>query len=148
MYCPLNLSDPSSVRPREKFSIDPISCHIFVTAQLYGTLFATCVDSGTCGSQSPRDLLPTSFALFFLCSIRSFILSKTNVTNWCLSSRVLFLFRALIQFSSPTNSVAILFHTLPRLCHLHLCFHLVWFAGSRSTILVCRERHHLVLLHL
>ena len=35
-----------------------------------------------------------------------------------------------------------------RLCHLHLCFHLVWLHGSSSIILACVDCHHLVLLHL
>ena len=91
---------------------------------------------------------PLPLLFFFLCSMDSFILPRTNVTNLYFSSSVLFLFRALTQFSSPAHSVAILSHTVPRLCHLHLCFHLVWFSGSRFIILVCRECHHLVLLHL
>ena len=57
-----------------------------------------------------------------------------------------FLFRALIQFSSPAHSVTFLSQTLLRLCHRHLCFHLVRFPVSSSIILVCRECNHLVLL--
>ena len=57
-------------------------------------------------------------------------------------------FLAIIQSSSPAQHVAILCHTFPRLCHSHLCFHLVRFSGSSFIILVCRDCHHVVHLHL
>ena len=42
----------------------------------------------------------------------------------------IFLSPAFIQFFSPAHIEAILSHTFPRLCHPHLCFHLVLFSGS------------------
>ena len=127
---PLNLSDSSSVLlPQRTFTIDPFTRNITVSTQLYCRPFIAGVDSGICGSQFPRCLfstfLPSSLLFFFLCSTDNFILSRTAVTNWFLSSIVFFLSRALIQSSSPAQSVAILSHTFPRLCHHHLCFHFV-----------------------
>ena len=54
---------------------------------------------------------------------------------------------AIIQSSLPAQHVAIVSHTFPRLCHLHSCFHLVRFSGSSFIIFVCRDCHHIVLLH-
>ena len=57
-------------------------------------------------------------------------------------------FRFIIKSFLPAQHVAIMSHTFPRLCHTHLCFHLVRFSGSSVIILVCRDCHHVVLLHL
>ena len=57
-------------------------------------------------------------------------------------------FLAIIQSSLPAQHVTILSHTFPRLCHPHLCFHLMRFSASSFIILVCRDCHHLVLFHL
>ena len=91
-----------------------------------------------------------SLPLFFvcLCSVVSFILIKMYVMNLYFSSGEFCFFLAIIQPSFPAQQVVILSHTLPRLCHSHLCLHLVRFSGSSFIILACRDCHHLVLLHL
>ena len=78
----------------------------------------------------------------------SFTQSRAKVANVHVLTMVCFILRALIQSSSPAHSAAILSQTFPRLCHHHLCFHLVWLSGSSFIIFGCKEHHHLVLLHL
>ena len=78
-----------------------------------------------------------SFLLPCLCTVANFILLRMNVTNLYLSSNVLvFLFSCFHLSFLSQPSVAILSHAFPRLCHPHLCFHLVRFSGSSSITLV------------
>ena len=93
-------------------------------------------------------LFSMSLLLLFLCSVDSFVLLRTNVTNLYFSSVVFFFLLASIQLSLPAHIVAILSHTFSRLCQIHLCFHLVRLSGSSSILFVCKLCHHLVLLHL
>ena len=78
------------------------------------------MDSSIFGSQVSGcvilDLLLNFFILALSVFSGCFILLRTNVTNFCFSSRVLFLFLASIQFSLPAHFVAISSHTFP---HAH-----------------------------
>ena len=82
-----------------------------------------------CGSQFPRclvfNLLPNPLVLFLTVYSGQFHSVKGEGDELVLVSKCNFHFRAFIQSSSLAHSVAILSHTFPRLCHLHLFFHLV-----------------------
>ena len=55
---------------------------------------------------------------------------ESGVTNLFLSSNVWHLALLKAQPPSPAHSVATLSQMHPRLCQLHMCFHLVWLYGS------------------
>ena len=90
-------------------------------------------------------ILRLSFFFRFLpssCSgiVDSFTLCKAKVTN--LFSSSIFNCLASCSFTNPVlisaHSAATLSQTHPRLCQLHMCFHLVWLYGSffMSTVFV------------
>ena len=79
---------------------------------------------------------------------REFHTIKCECNECFLSSSAQNSFLLLIQSSLPAQSVSILSHTHPRLCHSHLCFHLVWLHGSSFIPFACVDCHHFVLLHL
>ena len=133
-----------------KFSIDPFTLHIAVSTQLHCRSSFARVHSDVFGTQIPGclSLKPPFFIFlicFFLCSVGSFILFRMLVMKLYLSSGEFCSSLATIQSFLPAQHVAILSHTIPRLCHTHLRFHLVRFSGSSSIILACRDCHHLVL---
>ena len=99
-------------------SLSPHSCAAGASSRVW--MVASAVPGPLLSS---RYLL--SYPFFFLCTMGSFTLSRANVTNLHLSASVLFTSLSLTQSSLLVQSVAILSQTFPRLCHLHLCFHLV-----------------------
>ena len=78
--------------PLRKFAIDPLACHIIVTAQLYSGSFTTCVNCNIFGSQiSGCFFLDPLLFVFFLCSVDSFIFIQNESDElalllWCLFS--------------------------------------------------------------
>ena len=133
-------------------TIDPLTCHLTVSTQLYCRPLFTCMDGFVRGSQVPRCLFSVDFLSFpfsFLSCVRSqFHTIKCGCDNFCLIIECTFWFLPLIQSSLPAQSVAILSQTFPRLCHAHLCFHLEWSQGSSLIPFACVDCHHFVLLHL
>ena len=87
--------------------------------------------------------------VFFLraCSVyrREFHTIKRACNDFCLVFECIIL---LIQSSLAAHSVASSSLTHPRVCHLHLCFHIVWLHGSAFMPDACVDCHHFVLLHL
>ena len=96
----------------------------------------------------PIVFLSFPFSFRFPLHGRQFHTVECDVTNCVSSASAYLFFLGLIQSSFPAQSVAILSQTFPRLCHLHLCFLLVWLHGSSFIIFVCVDCHHLVLLRL
>ena len=109
--------------------------------------FFTPVDGSIRG---PRTLGALSSIFLFPCisSVyrQEFHTIKREGRIFCL--QVLNIFPFLVQSSLPAHSVASLSQTHPRLCHHHLCFHLVWLYGTLFIPDACVGCHHFVLLHL
>ena len=130
--------------------IDPLPSHLTVATSLHCRPFLTRVGDCIRGPKPLGALSSTFFPFPFSFPVycREFHTIKcANVTNF-FSSASAHLFLSLIHSSFLAQSVAILSHTFPRLCHLHLCFHTVWLHGSSLIPLACMDCHLLVLLHL
>ena len=122
-------------------AIVPLPCHLTVSTQLHGWSIFTRVD----GFILLIDFF--SFPFFFSVYSREFHTVKCDCNEYCLVfERIIFFL--LIQSSLPAQSVAIFSQTSPRLCHSHLCFHLVWLHGSSFIPFACVDCHHSVLVHL
>ena len=124
--------------PLGKFAIDPLACHITVSALLHSGSCTTCMNWINFGSQTFGCLFlkPLFFVFLFVFSVRSvdsFILFRTEVTNLYFSSGV---FSFSLQQSSlpcPPNTWA----SYPT--HFHNCAISINASISFFIVLVCRE---------
>ena len=69
---------------------------------------------------------PTLSAMFGLCMAECFTNISAKVKKHLLPIAGWHIFLVSLQSSAPAHSDSVLSHTHPRLCHLRLCFHLVW----------------------
>ena len=86
-------------------------------------------------------------AMFGLCKGECFTNISAKVKKSLLPIAGWHIFLVSLQSSAPAHSEAILSHTHPRLCHLRLCFHLVWLFSPTIIFSAYVHLHHTVLLH-
>ena len=84
------------------------------------------------------------FPILVPCIVECLTLRNAKVTHLFLSSIVWHLALALLQVQS-SSPAATLFQEHPRLCQLHMCFHLVWLYGSFFISTAFVDCHHFVL---
>ena len=70
---------------------------------------------------------------------------QRSLSLFCPSHADIFL--SMLYSTPPDHSAAIFSQTHTRLCHPHLCFHLVWFLGSSFICIAFVLCHHAVLPH-
>ena len=99
---------PSAFLSQRILTINPLTRHITVTTQVcsrstYASVGVVSASPKSVGVMS-LTFFPIPLLFFFLCTMDSFMLSRTKVTKWYLSSSVLFLSRAHpIFFTGPVH---------------------------------------------